>query len=119
MFTFMINIDVKFRFKTALLPPANEVCEGYVFTPVCQSFCSWGEGGSASVHAGIPPGTGTPRRRPPQGVDTTLPRTGTPLLEQTPPRTGTPWEQTAPHTVHAGRCGQQAGGMHPTRMQSC
>ena len=22
------------------LPPANEVCEGYVFTPVCQSFCS-------------------------------------------------------------------------------
>ena len=21
-----------------LLPPANEVCEGYVFTPVCQSF---------------------------------------------------------------------------------
>ena len=29
-----------------LLPPANEVCEGYVFTPVCQSFCSQG----ASVH---------------------------------------------------------------------
>ena len=25
-----------------LLPPANEVCEGYVFTRVCQSFCSWG-----------------------------------------------------------------------------
>ena len=25
-----------------LLPPANEVCEGYVFTPVCQSFCSYG-----------------------------------------------------------------------------
>ena len=24
------------------LPPANEVCEGYVFTPVCQSFCSQG-----------------------------------------------------------------------------
>ena len=22
------------------LPPANEVCECYVFTPVCQSFCS-------------------------------------------------------------------------------
>ena len=21
------------------LPPANEVCEGYVFTPVSQSFC--------------------------------------------------------------------------------
>ena len=25
-----------------LLPPANEVCEGYVFTRVCQSFCSQG-----------------------------------------------------------------------------
>ena len=24
------------------LPPANEVCEGYVFTPVCQSFSSQG-----------------------------------------------------------------------------
>ena len=24
------------------LPPANVVCEGYDFTPVCQSFCSWG-----------------------------------------------------------------------------
>ena len=23
-----------------LLLPANEICEGYVFTPVCQSFCS-------------------------------------------------------------------------------
>ena len=25
-----------------LLPPTNEVCEGYDFTPVCQSFCSQG-----------------------------------------------------------------------------
>ena len=39
---------------TRLLPPTNEVYEGYVFTPVCQSFCSRGGGGeSASVHAGI------------------------------------------------------------------
>ena len=31
------------RFKVRLsLPPANVVCEGYVFTPVCQSFCSQG-----------------------------------------------------------------------------
>ena len=28
--------------QLAFLPPANEVCEGYVFTPVCQSFCSQG-----------------------------------------------------------------------------
>ena len=26
-----------------LLQPANKVCEGYVFTPVCQSF--WSQGG--------------------------------------------------------------------------
>ena len=29
--------------KFLLLPPANEVCEIYVFTRVCQSFCSWGD----------------------------------------------------------------------------
>ena len=29
--------------QKAKLPPTNEVCEGYVFTPVCQSFCSRGE----------------------------------------------------------------------------
>ena len=48
--------------------------------------------GSASVHAGIPP-----------------------PLEQTPSLgPGTPLR-----AVHAGRYGQQAGGMHPTGMQSC
>ena len=33
-----------------LLPPANKICEGYVFTPVCQSFCSQG-----GTWAGTPP----------------------------------------------------------------
>ena len=37
---------------SSFLPPANEVCEGYVFTRVCHSVH---RGGSASVHAGIPP----------------------------------------------------------------
>ena len=33
------------------LPPANKVCEGYVFMPVCQSFCSQGVGcGYPSMH---------------------------------------------------------------------
>ena len=49
------------------LPPANVVCEGYVFTPVCQSFCSQGEGcllpggvaSSRGVPGGDPPGTAT------------------------------------------------------------
>ena len=31
------------------LPPATEVCEGYVFTHVCQSFCSLG-GGALQAH---------------------------------------------------------------------
>ena len=43
-----------------------------------------------------------------------------PPWEQTPPpRSRPPWEQTPPPPVHAGRYGQQAGGMHPTGMQSC
>ena len=44
------NTYRKTPFKTTLLlPPANEVCEGYVFTPVCQSFCSQG-GWYPSMH---------------------------------------------------------------------
>ena len=59
-------------------------CEGYVFAPVSQSFCSQGEG-SASVHAGIPPGTRhSSRTRPP-------PRDQAPLGPGTPPPgVGTP-----------------------------
>ena len=30
-----------------LLPPVNEVCEGFVFTHVCQLFCSRGGGAAA------------------------------------------------------------------------
>ena len=37
-----------FDWKAFFLPPANVGCEGYVFTPVCQSFCSQG-GGVACV----------------------------------------------------------------------
>ena len=47
--------------------------QGNIFTPVCHSV----HGGSASVHAGIPP-----------------PRADTPPPEQTPPWGQTPWEQT-------------------------
>ena len=35
------------------------------------------------------------------------------------PEAGTPQDQTPPSAVHAGRYGQQAGGTHPTGMQSC
>ena len=37
------SIYPELTLQRRLLPPANEVCEGYVFTPVCQSFCSQGE----------------------------------------------------------------------------
>ena len=67
--------------------------QGNIFSRVCQEFCS--QGGSASVHAGIPPGA-------------------TPPPEQAPPRSRHP-----PCTVHAWRYGQQLGGMHPSGMQSC
>ena len=46
------------------------------------------------------------------------PETGTPPPPG--PKAGTlPREQTPPSTVHAGRYVQQAGGTHPTGMQSC
>ena len=84
-----------------LLPPANEVCEGYVFTPVSQSFCSQRVGGGVcfSVCWDTYP--------PPPGADTPW--------EQTPPRS----RHLLPHAVHAGRYRQQVGGMHPTGMHTC
>ena len=66
----------------SLLPPANKVCEGNVFTPVCHS-----------VHSG--------------GVclracwDTQPPAADTPLPgKQTPPRSRHPPEQTPPGSRH-------------------
>ena len=35
-----LSVCKRFLVFKLYLPPANEVCEGYVFTPVCQSFCS-------------------------------------------------------------------------------
>ena len=50
----MVNIPKELlRMKMsslALLPNENEVCEGYVFTPVCQSFCSGGEVHGGGMH---------------------------------------------------------------------
>ena len=64
-------------------------CKGYVFTPVCLS-----KGGSASVHAGIPP----PEHAPPRSRQ--LPGGGTPWSRHTPSLgagTPPPWEQAPPH----------------------
>ena len=56
-------------------------------------------GGSASVHARIPP----------------LPPEQEPPGSRHPP----PGPGTVPGAEHAGRYGQRAGGTHPTGMQSC
>ena len=143
-----------------LLSPANEVCEGYVFTPVFQSFCS--QGGSTwvgyQVHpfghppprtrcslgryipqdhvhppgryphrtstspGQVPPGARYTPLRPstpsrtrhtpqdqvhPPGTRYTTPGPGTPPgTRHTPPGT-----RYTPRAVHAGRYGQQVGGI--------
>ena len=74
--------------------------EGYVFTAVCDSVHG---GGLSQCMLGYHP---PPRSRHPP--------------EQTPPWSRhTPPPGSSPCAVHAGRYGQQAGGMHPTGMQSC
>ena len=83
----------------------------------------------APPRPGTPLGADTPRTSPP-GADTSLgadppPRTRHPPGPGTPRSRHPPPEQTPPPgadplcAVHAGRYGQQAGGMHPTGMQSC
>ena len=64
--------------------------QGNIFTNVCQEFCSRGGGGGGS----------DPLRA---GIPPPFPGKADPPL----------------CAVHAGRYGQQAGGMHPTGMQSC
>ena len=58
-----------FERSSQLLPPANEVCEGCVFTPVCHSV--HGVGVSASVHVGCTPPSraDTPWSRLPLAAD--------------------------------------------------
>ena len=120
-----------------LLPPTNEVCEDYVFTRVCQSFCSRG-GVPGQVHPPSPR-TGTPplsRYTPSHPPGQVHPLAGTPTGRYTslagtpwgrytpqagihPPVSTPPWAGTPPGAVHAGRYGQQAGGTHPTGIHSC
>ena len=80
-----------------LLPPAIEVCEGYVFTGVCLSTGDC-----------LPPSLG---RHPPGQ---------TPLRGQTHPHTPCPVHAGIhPPAQCRLEYGQQAGGMHPTGMHSC
>ena len=100
-----------------LLPPASKVCKGYVFTPVCKSFCSQGGVPGQELPGQVHPKAGTPMRR------YTLSKAGTPTR---PITRYTPWAGTPPlgrYTTHQPQCMlgyiQQAGGTHPTGMHSC
>ena len=74
------------RFLCFITARKRSLGQGNIFSSVCQEFCSQGGGGSASVHAGIPP---PPRSR--------LPPDQAPPPEQTPPGSRhTPREQTPP-----------------------
>ena len=85
---------------TAIITARNEVGARLCFY-TCLWFCS--QGGSASVHAGIPPLARRPpwQGRPPMARQTPPPAGRLPLARQTPP-TGRP-----PSTVHAGRYGER------------
>ena len=98
MLLLVVGNDVRFVsfVVVGFLPPANKVCDGYVFTGVCLS-----TGVSAPMHAGIH----TPGRHP--QADTHLPRVDT-----------LPWVDTPSAQCMLGY-GQQAGGTHPTGMHSC
>ena len=95
--------------------------EGYVFTRVCHSVHG---GGSASVHAGIPPPSRSrplrsrrPRSRPPLGADppgADTPPGADPLGADTPPRADTPAgtdppKPTPPRSRHPPRDGYCCG----------
>ena len=80
---------------SCLLPPANEVCEGYVFTGVCLST---GQVPPRQVH----PRAGTPlgKVHPPGRY---IPQAGTPpnrYTHPTPGRYNPPWQVHTPGKVH-------------------
>ena len=83
----------------------------------CLWFCSRGGGGVEYLgrypRVGIPPGRYTPRQVHPPGRYTPW--------QVHPPGTRYPTPQTryTARPVHAGRYGQQAGGIHPTGMHAC
>ena len=102
---------------------------GNVFTPVCQSFCSQGDGCLPLVRGCLPHPThplGRPRLgRLPLGYTHTLPSaccdTHLPvqcMLGYTHPLPSACWD-THPHAQCMLGYSQQAGRTHPTGMHSC
>ena len=93
-----------------LLPPATNLGQGNIFSSLCKEFCMLGYTPPRNRRP-LPPSRHpleqTPQTRHPSRADP--PGTRHPPLQSRHP----------PCTVHAGRYSQQAGGMHPTGMQSC
>ena len=102
-----------------LLPPANKFAKVmFLHLSVSHSVHR------GSTWAGTPPGRYTPLGK--YTPDRYTPLAGTPPPRQVhPPDRYTPQQVHPPGqvhplgAVHAGRYGQQAGGMHPTGMHSC
>ena len=108
----LYNFEFKFvTFKNRIIfdiiyyRQQTKLRQGYVFTSV---FDSVHRGGLPQCTLGYhPPGADTPLEQAPHQT-------------RYPSRSGThPWSRHPLCTVHAGRYGQQTGGMHPTGMQSC
>ena len=98
-----------------LLPPPNEVCEGYIFTRVCHSVHGGGEylgrylpsrytPLAGTPPAGTPPGRYTPRSPPPgtPPVGTPPPRQVRPSGRYTPDRYTPPGQ--VPHHPGSSAC---------------
>ena len=99
-----------------ILPPATKLRQGNVFTPVCQSFCSQGEGVYLWSRGGV---CHTPGQTPPSGQ--TPPGQTAPPPGQTPQcmlgYTHTLAQCMLGYTQPPAQCmlgySQQAGGTHP------
>ena len=95
------TLRVDFESLTIFLPSANEACKGYVFTPVCQSFCSQGGLPHCMLDTPLgpdnPPRADTPPPLPPPG--TRYPLRTRPPWYQAPPQ-----DQAPPGTRHHPRC---------------
>ena len=96
-----------------LLPPANEVLGKVIFLDLYVILFTRG---STSVHDWIPPRTDPQDQNPPEQIP---PRADPFHGNRHLPRSRFPGSKHPPCTMHVGRYGQQAGGMHPTGMQSC
>ena len=127
-YLFIVLMPQQYIFNDTFLPPTNEVCKGYVFTPVCQSFCSWGGGCLPQCMLGYTPSGPEADTLPPRPEEDSFTPEATPTRSrpdtpQTRGRPDTPYPlehgSRPPCAVHAGRYRQQAGGTHPAGMHYC